>query len=114
MSKKGTSNYERELSQQELSLLETQNQMMQQGVNIAQTAEDRSQKHDQQWQNTYLPIETGMIPRGATRETGYRVPQQSSALFQGTRQRPTGRPVSLPNALSQAMTNSARTAGKGA
>jgi len=90
MSKKGTTNYERELSQQELELLETQNQMMQQSVNIAQQAEDRSQDQYRQWQATYEPIETGMIPQGATRETGYYAPQQAQSnttnptLFQRT------------------------------
>jgi len=75
MGGKTTKNYERQLSQQELQLLETQNQMMQQGIDIAQTAENRSESQYQDWQDTYRPVETGMIPRGATRETGYRRPQ---------------------------------------
>jgi len=111
MGSKGTKNYERELSPEELQLFQTQNEMMQAGIGIAQQAEDRSQNQYQQWQATYEPIETGLIPQGATRETGYYSPQQlqgSPALFQGTPQglaqeamtRPTGRPVSQPQTWS--------------
>jgi len=90
MSKKGVKNYERDLSQQELQLLETQNTMMQSGIDIAQQAEDRSQAQYQDWQDSYRPVETGMIPRGATRETGYRTPQpQMGGKGQGGQPQPT-------------------------
>jgi len=109
MSKKGTTSYERELSQQELDLLETQNQMMQQGGDIAQTAEDRSIDQYRQCQKTYEPIETGLIPQGATRETGYYAPPQAqaqaqgtSALFQGT---PQGTATNVANTMFQAARN---------
>lgn len=74
MGKKGsnkTTYEERPLSAQELRLLETQNQMMQQGVNIAQQQEDRSQQMYGDWKNNYQGIETGEISPTATRENGY-------------------------------------------
>lgn len=81
MGKKGgtsVQNYERPLSQQELTLLETQNQMLNAGIGIAQEQEARSADQYGQWQDTYEPIETGIIPRGATRANGYYSPQQIS------------------------------------
>lgn len=81
MGKKGGSsvqNYERPLSQQELQLLETQNQMLNAGIGIAQEQEARSADQYRQWQDTYEPIETGIIPRGATRANGYYSPSQIS------------------------------------
>jgi len=75
-------NYERQLSQQELDLLETQNEMLNAGIGIAQEQENRSADQYQQWQNTYEPIETGIIPLGATRENGYYSPEQTAGLFQ--------------------------------
>lgn len=85
MSKKSPSYHERELSQQELDLLETQNQMMQQGVDIAQQAENRSQDQYNQWRNTYEPIETGMIPNDSDRSTGFYSRSQPYSSGKGSR-----------------------------
>lgn len=70
-SKGTTKNYERELSPQELQLLETQNQMMQQGINIAQQQDDRSQSMYSDWKNNYQGIETGEMSPTANRANGY-------------------------------------------
>lgn len=76
MGKKGskTTNIERPQSAQELRLLETQNQQLQAGIDIAKQQDDRAQEQYQNWQNAYQPIETGMIMQGATRENGYSDP----------------------------------------
>lgn len=74
MGKKGSSKtvyQERPQSAQELRLLETQNQMMQQGINIGQQQEDRSQAMYEDWKNNYQGIETGQIRGNAERANGY-------------------------------------------
>ena len=59
MSKKGgsTTYQERPLTEQELSLLSTQNDMMQQGIDIAKQQDARSQELYQDWRNTYRDME---------------------------------------------------------
>ena len=89
MSKKGSStveNYERELSPQELRLFETQNDQMQQAIDIYGKQENRSEEQYTDWKRAYLPAETGMISQGATRANGYQGGVQGdgrSQLFQG-------------------------------
>ncbi len=71
MGKKETKNVERPQSAQELALLETQNQQLQKGIAVAENQEARSQEQHEDWKRAYLPMETGMIGSGATRENGY-------------------------------------------
>ena len=63
MGKKGGSssvqNYERPLSQQELALFATQNDMMQAGIGVAAEQEARSQEQHDYWKDNYLKMEGG-------------------------------------------------------
>lgn len=95
-SKGGTSvqNYERELSAEELQLLETQNTMLNAGIGIAEEQEARSADQYAQWQSTYEPIETGLMGEGATRASGY---YSGGGLFQAPPP-PTQAPTQAPEA----------------
>jgi len=74
MGKKGnnvTENYERPQSAQELRLLETQNQQLQAGVEVAKQQDARAGQMYQDWQNNYQGIETGEMSPTANRANGY-------------------------------------------
>lgn len=73
MGKKGskTTNIERPQSAQELRLLETQNQQIQAGIDIAKQQDDRSQDMYNDWQNNYQGMETGEMSPTANRANGY-------------------------------------------
>lgn len=66
-----TNNYERELSAQELQLLDTQNQQLEKGIAVAEQQEARAAEQYNNWQNTYQGIETGLIPQDGNRDNGF-------------------------------------------
>ena len=68
MGKKSTTNVERPQSAQELQLLETQNQMMQSGIAVAQDQEARSAEQHKIWKDNYLPVE---VPIGKVNQKAY-------------------------------------------
>lgn len=74
MGKKGkntTTYQERPLSTQELKLFDTQNRMMEKGIDIAQQQEDRAERMHDDWVNNFRGIETGEMSMTANRANGY-------------------------------------------
>ena len=70
-SKGSTTNVERPQSAQELALLETQNQQLAAGIDIAQQQEDRATETHNVWKNNYLPHEVQQVAPDPAAEARY-------------------------------------------
>jgi len=101
---------EREQSPDELRLLQTQNAALESGIAIAQEQEARARQTQDIWMETYLPIETGMISKNATRETGYQDMDRLNKALDTNNYRSQPSSGSSSQAGGQGMANSIDTA----